>query len=184
MSVPAVSNNHQLQRPTIGQYALRASRDKRFLGERPPKIGAVTSAEITQAINALDEYLLPAGKPRLVARITTMFAHYWTPQMPENLQDAVIHEWIQIIGKYPSWAVEKACRQWVESEDRKRPTPAVIGKLCHEYTASDSDRLARLKTVMRVCTYGPEPVERTPPTQAEKDAVSAMVAEALEGVAV
>lgn len=182
MNIPATTSSRlSPTAPTIERHALRALRDKRFDGDRPPRIGPVTTAQINNAINALETYLLPADQPWVIARITTMLAHYWTPAMPEKLHDAVIREWLDIVGGFPILAVQKACEFHVSTEEKRRPTPAIIAQLCQEYAAVEIDRCAKLKKVLQVSSNGPEPVERTPPTESEKAHASKLVRDMVEG---
>ena len=126
MNQAVTSSNLSPTAPTIGEHALRASRDKRFEGDRPPRIGPVTVGEINAAINALDEYLLPAPTAWIMARIATLQSYFFTAEMSEDLSIANARGWAKQLEEFPAWAINAACDAWTADEASKRPTPAAV----------------------------------------------------------
>ncbi len=181
MNQAVASTNVNISAPIIGSHALRATRDKRFDGDRPPRLGPVTVAEINAAINAIDDYLLPAPAAWIMARIATLQSYFFTAEMSEDLSVANARGWAKQLEEFPAWAINVACDAWTADQASKRPTPAAIRAHCHELTANSANRRVKLARVMRIHTHGADPVERVPPTDAEKAHVSMLVREMVEG---
>lgn len=94
----------------------------------------------------LDRELAPANREWVSARIVTLLAHYWMPDMPVKLSEAVMGDWIRILGDLPRHAVEAGCQAYLQSETRARPTPGQVRKLALigvEGKIRDRDRLAQ-----------------------------------------
>ena len=81
------------------------------------------------ALREYDEYLAPADRAQVSARIATLLAHYFVPDMPATLQTAVMTDWLDQLAECPAWAIQTACRHWLRQEKRK-PTIADIVELC------------------------------------------------------
>ena len=95
-------------------------------------IGPVTRQICRDYLRQLDVALKPALREKVLARIATLMAHYWTPQMPVNLQEAVALDWSEILSDLPWVAVEQAALEWLKTKDR-RPTPAQFRKLAEQF---------------------------------------------------
>lgn len=96
------------------------------------KIGPMTRQTCLDYLRQLDEVLKPAPREKVLARIATLMAHYWTPKMPTNLQEAVALDWSEILSDLPWIAVDQAALEWLRTKDR-RPTPGQFRKLAEQF---------------------------------------------------
>lgn len=95
-------------------------------------------------LSDMDRELTPAPSDWIAARIVTLLAHFWMPDMPENLHQAISRDWISVLGGYPRQAIDRACLDYLRDDTSKRPTPGKIRKLCEERVGEkmrDRDRL-------------------------------------------
>lgn len=113
-----------------------------------------------RAATDLDYELRPAERDWLVARILTLLAHYWMPDMSENLQTAVGNDWANILGKMPRQAIEAACREYLLTDTRARPTPGQILKLAEATIAEQSERRYRLRKCLEYRPGNREEIRR------------------------
>ena len=95
-------------------------------------IGPLTRQTCRDYLHQIDAVLKPAPREKVLARIATLMAHYWTPQMPVNLQEAVALDWSEILSDLPWIAVEQAALEWLKTKER-RPTPAQFRKLAEQF---------------------------------------------------
>ncbi len=95
-----------------------------------PTLSSEQAAEIDGRI--LPQYiacLSPAPTNQISGRVTSLLAHYFVPDMPEELYFVVINDWIDALSEYPFWAIQESCGIWLRSENR-RPTPSDIRISC------------------------------------------------------
>ena len=53
-------------------------------------------------------------------------SHYYQPGDPQDVADAAMNDWIDILSPYTQAEIENACASYLKSQERKRPTPADI----------------------------------------------------------
>lgn len=58
--------------------------------------------------------------------------HYWRPDDPYELTEALSGDWANILESVPRQAIERACEAYM-AENRYRPTPADILNLAHKF---------------------------------------------------
>lgn len=105
-----------------------------------PAVPVALLPDAEAALAALDAYLAPASTKQIAARVTALLAHFFVPDMPVQLQTAVVGDWIRILGRHPFWAIEEACQDWLRTS-RSKPSVADIEKRCLEATnAASIDR--------------------------------------------
>ena len=80
---------------------------------------------IAEARQAIRDFLMPAPEDQLTARVTGLLAHYFDPNIGEDVRTIVLWDWCRMLGGYPMWAIESAADQWLSKEHRK-PTPRMI----------------------------------------------------------
>lgn len=103
---------------------------------------------VRKAISTLESGLTPARRPALSARVTTMLAHYFVPDMPQVLADAVMTDWIEALAEYPNWAISAACKRWLHREKRK-PTIADVREECRDEIYLTRLNIDRLKFILK-----------------------------------
>lgn len=121
------------------------------------------AAAAKQLLAEYRAYLAPVPPARLLARITTLLAHFWEGFADHALKKAVALDWADDLEEFPEWAVEDACRQWRRAESRK-PTPADIRQRCHEETAQHRVTLRRLEALVAHDQHAPPPTVAAPAT--------------------
>jgi len=98
-----------------------------------PKV-AEGDRELSFYVSEMEAYLAPADADWVGRRLWALTEHWRQPDLPPEIEDIVNGDWVYIIGRYPQWAIQKACERWLDAEQR-RPTIAGIRKLCDELVA-------------------------------------------------
>lgn len=62
----------------------------------------------------------------IAGRAQTLLAHYFQPDMPPEVQEAAIADWIATLDGYSQAQIEGACKHYLQSQPRVRPTPGEI----------------------------------------------------------
>jgi hypothetical protein len=71
----------------------------------------------------------PTGRQRdawIAGRIKTLLSHYFTPEISPELEDAAMDDWIDILSACHPEDIDHACKSYLRSQPRKRPTPGDI----------------------------------------------------------
>ncbi len=120
----------------------------------PPRLGPQTVNMITEALRQYEVYLAPADRAQVSARIATLLAHYYVPDMPASLQTAVMSDWLDELAEFPAWAIQQACRAWLRREKRK-PSLADIISLCNDAMHDARTERTVLQRCIKNCGLGP-----------------------------
>lgn len=71
-------------------------------------------------------------------------AHWRDRDLDDPTRDAVVGDWLDVIGDYPLWAVHHAAAEWLSTQ-RYRPVPADIRALCESAVRQDAQTLVALR---------------------------------------
>lgn len=113
----------------------------------PREIDPETRNLVATTLAHFEAYLKPVETQWLTGRITALLAHYYVPDMPVALHQAVLTDWVEALRAFPKWAVERACRDWLSGHD-KRPTISAIVRQCEEATSGDQARAECLRKLV------------------------------------
>ena len=72
-------------------------------------------------VEALSE---PAAVTWSMARVAALLSPYFDKDTPQGVREIEAEDWAEALAKYPSWAIERACRWWKSADNpnrRKRP---------------------------------------------------------------
>ena len=116
--------------------------------DRPPPITGDQAEAVRKALTVLEAGMTPAHRPALSSRVITMLAHYFVPDMPQTLADAVMADWIEALSEYPNWAVNAACTRWLHGNNRK-PTIADVRKECWDDIYFKRLQIDKLKSILK-----------------------------------
>lgn len=122
---------------------------------RPPAtVPADTIPDLQRQLSLLDEALLPAPRPALLARILGLLAHYRHEALPERLEMAVADDWADDLAEFPQWAIEDACQQWRRhpTKYRYKPLPGDIRNLCEELVEKPAVMRSRVRAMLAKTT--------------------------------
>jgi hypothetical protein len=133
------------------------------------------AAEIT--IDRINEYNTPADRNWLKGAIFTLLQHYYVRELDEDVQRAIAQDWIDILSKYPQWAIEKARAKYLTEFDRK-PVPKNIVDLCNKEMAKTNKLYFKCKEILRL----PLSREVKQVSQDERDKAIADVQELLKNL--
>ena len=106
------------------------------------------------------------------ATVARLMNHYWTAADPPAVRQAQLDDWLEDLVEFGPELVRLACVEW-RQENSRRPTPADI-------------RLLAIREQRRRAPPPlppPPPPEFPPPTEAEKRAVSELVAQITRSLA-
>ncbi|MBN6820697.1 hypothetical protein JRF84_14025 [Methylobacterium organophilum] len=121
----------------------------------------------------LDAALQPCD-PGTVRRAVGMLRSVMAvPSVDEETQKLQRAAYLSTLTKYPAWAVEKACAQFLEGAEGEgihAPKPGEIAAVCRRFVAEAQYERAKINAVLDAEIY-------TPPTDEERAEVSRRFAE-------
>src|SRR5487761_1138446 len=120
----------------------------------PPPLAEEHKAEVAAAIAAHEAYLAPADPDWLGLRNAALVAIWYVPVLAAELT-MIQADWQVILGRFPGWAVQAACLDWMETH-RERPTLADLEQACKELTGDAAVDLFNLRRLLA----GEEGVDR------------------------
>lgn len=62
----------------------------------------------------------------IVGRVKVLLAHYYQPTMTADMEEAALDDWLDLLEGYSRSQIDAACRQYLSTEPRTRPTPGAI----------------------------------------------------------
>lgn len=71
----------------------------------------------------------------IAGRVTTLLSHFYRPDIPEEVAEAVMMDWISALRNTPKDAIQAGCASYLSSATTTRPTPGVILDLAHKWIA-------------------------------------------------
>jgi len=86
--------------------------------------------EIEGTVAALSEACSPAW---CMARVAALLSPYYDKDTPPVVRKMEAEDWLEELGKYPQWAIERAVRWWKSAENhdrRKKPLEGDIAARC------------------------------------------------------
>ena len=134
--------------PTL-RSLIEVATDFRYGRPAPPPREMVP--EIRGAMVEIDRILEPAPNPEktISARVTVLLSHYFVPDIPFDVQVAMLADWVDALRTYPWWAIEGACAEWLKNE-RRKPTPADIVEGCRAQTREASKVMCGLMRLLHL----------------------------------
>lgn len=150
---------------------------------RPGPMPTVTSSlkQGTLAVKARAENLLTKGESKVIGgHIELLLRHYYLDQkVSAAVMTGMQLQWLKCLERFPDWAVEEAITEWLENDKKnRRPVPGQIVDLAVKRVSKYHALIARCNQIMKA----PLDEERQPPTEAEKAAVSEIVAETVRNL--
>ncbi len=71
----------------------------------------------------------PAPAKWITGRIASMLAQYFQGDISEQMMKAIADDWQQELKVYPAWAIAKAVRWWMSSENKDRRKKPMAGDI-------------------------------------------------------
>ena len=127
--------------------------------ETPTALNAAQLEYCRSALVGYEAYLTPAPRTRLLARIATLLAHFYAPDIPDTLRRGIAQDWAETLEDLPWHGIVWACSQWLKIEKR-RPTPAEIRRLTLEECEPDMRIRNRLQRIVAGGVKEPKPREK------------------------
>lgn len=115
----------------------------------PPTVDPAITHDAAKHIQALELFLRPAKVEPIAARVTVLLSHFFVADQAEGIGPAVIEDWLYALERYPMWAIQQACRDWLCTH-RQRPTIADITELCEFWVGDARTELALLRKLIAV----------------------------------
>lgn len=109
-------------------------------GWEPPVLTEDQSGDMLRYIGDLEAYLMPGDQDAIQLRIAGLLGHWGAADPLPQIDDVVAGDWLYHIGRYPTWAVTKACADWLDGSSR-RPFINNIRELCDQAAHDDRVRL-------------------------------------------
>lgn len=106
-------------------------------GWDPPKLNEAQSEAMLAYIGDLEQYLAPGAQDRVQLRIAGLLGHWKSGErQPPEVDEVMGADWVYAIGRYPLWAVARACADWLDLSPF-RPHIHDIRALCDKATHDD-----------------------------------------------
>ncbi|KTS09716.1 hypothetical protein SB2_11715 [Methylobacterium radiotolerans] len=133
---------------------------------------AEPSAEERQALverrQHLDERLQPCDNATVLRSVGLLRSLMAAPNVDEETRKLQKAGFLMTLTKYPGWAVEAACAQFLEADEGEgvhAPKPGEIAKVCRRLIAEAQYERAKINAVLDAEIY-------TPPTDEERAKVA------------
>lgn len=104
-------------------------------------------------IDRIQEHHQPCDREWLKGAIYTLLQHYFVKDLPEQVQKAIAQDWIEILSKYPDWAIETARLRYLEYGDKRKPLPKDMSLLCVDAMKKNNSLLKHCRNILNA----PEP---------------------------
>ena len=131
--------------------------------------------EIEAAVAALSN---PASANWCMARVAALLSPYYDKDTPPAVRKMEAEDWLEALGEYPQWAIERAVRWWKSADNldrRKRPLEGDIAARCKKEMRGIGSIPYILKSKLEP-RYIPEPqCERKP---VDRETAAAILKEA------
>ncbi|OWY05155.1 hypothetical protein B6V75_03205 [Thioclava sp. F1Mire-8] len=62
----------------------------------------------------------PATREWIVGRMAALLIHYYTAELPEQVNRAIGNDWAHELKGKPAWAISNACRWWMSPSESAR----------------------------------------------------------------
>lgn len=62
----------------------------------------------------------------IAGRIKTLLSHYYQPDTPQEVEEAAMDDWIEILLPFRQRDIERACSGYLRDQPRRRPSPGEI----------------------------------------------------------
>jgi len=69
----------------------------------------------------------------IAGRVETLLAHYFSPDLSQEVVEAAIEDWINALIHLPANAITEACSGYLCDQPRRRPTPGDIRHRAENY---------------------------------------------------
>lgn len=121
----------------------------------------------------LDERLQPCGSATVLRSVGLLRSVMAVPNVDDATRELQKAAFLMTLTKYPGWAVEAACAQFLEAAEGEgvhAPKPGEIAAVCRRLIAEAQYERAKINAVLDAEIY-------VPPTDAERAEVSRRFAE-------
>lgn len=129
--------------------------------------------EIEATVAVMSE---PANAAWCMARVAALLSPYYDKDTPPAVRKMEAEDWLEALGEYPQWAIERAVRWWkseYNADRRKKPLEGDIAARCKVEMRGIGALPEILKRKASGRWIAPEP-ERKP---IDKDAAARIMAE-------
>lgn len=102
-------------------------------------------------------------------RVKVLLNHFWRPDDPVEVEEALIRDWVEVLKDYPSAEVNAACRDYLAHPERTeagrpvRPIPGTIVRIIER----DRSRAAMARLATQRPVAATEPRQIVTPEQAK-----------------
>ena len=155
-------------RPTRPCLPLELGRRIHGLTPERAKTMTLTAAEretLTKLTPAYRAYLEPGPRHEISGLLTKLRAHYFVPDLPDDLGAAIANDWADDFGSYPLWAVKEACDRYRRSEGTRAPRPADIITFCEGALEDERKEMGDIELALSSKPGTSEPPPRVTPEQ-------------------
>lgn len=129
---------------------------------REPSLTETERTETEALIPMYRAYLTPGKRDEISARVLTLRAHYFMPDMPKGLADAVADDWTDDLSLYPIWVVKVACDRYRRFQATRAPRPADIIAFAEEEIEHERRQLHEIESALSAKPAEPPPDVVTP----------------------
>ena len=164
-NIVAMDQNLRRTRPCL---PLELGRRLHGLTPERAKTMTLTTAEretLTKLIPAYRAYLEPGPRHEISGLLTKLRAHYFVPDLPDALGEAIANDWADDFGSYPLWVVKEACDRYRRSEGTRAPRPADLIAFCEGWLEDERREMSDIEMALSSKPGTSEPPPRVTPEQ-------------------
>lgn len=115
----------------------------------PPPITGQLAAEIRQTwLPQLEARLAGADRPWLGVRVQAFLAHWYVANLPVEILEIVLFDWVVTLASYPAWVVQQAIGSWLDDQ-RIKPTPSDIAGICRALVSDERQSIELLQRLLQ-----------------------------------
>ena len=103
---------------------------------------------LVSLLPAYRAYLEPGPRAEISALLTRLRAHYFVPDVPDALAQALADDWADDMALFPLWAVKAACDRYRRSEASRAPRPADIISFCKEEIQDEHQEVQEIELAL------------------------------------
>ena len=121
---------------------------------------------------AYHAYLEPGPRSEISALVTRVRAHYFVPDVPDAMAQAMADDWVDDLSGFPAWAVKAACDRYRRRQATRAPRPADIIALAEDEIEVERQEMRELELALAA-----PPSDNAEPRPATPDEIGATLEE-------
>jgi hypothetical protein len=99
----------------------------------------------------------------IAGRIATLLSHYWRADDPDEILEANMRDWCDVLERFSQGSIQRASLRWLAESAGRKPTPGCIAAMARE----------SMPRPVMIQSYSAPVEHRVPATKEEAEAIMA-----------